>query len=161
MADTEIVQPHTQSASRLSSWNPQRWRGGGASLSALAYAKDPAQDISEVHGHARLNMKDDSYIQDSIPGDILSSTRKISKTDIEYVSDEVSEWRELARLLPEDPITEEELHSIKRLHHSSRDRVRSVLELWRHKCHGSATLGSLVESLHLLGYSELAMTLKP
>ncbi|XP_077502986.1 uncharacterized protein LOC144113652 isoform X3 [Amblyomma americanum] len=63
-------------------------------------AKDPAQDISEVHGHARLNMKDDSYIQDSIPGDILSSTRKISKTDIEYVSDEVSEWRELARLLP-------------------------------------------------------------
>ncbi|XP_077502987.1 uncharacterized protein LOC144113652 isoform X4 [Amblyomma americanum] len=124
-------------------------------------AKDPAQDISEVHGHARLNMKDDSYIQDSIPGDILSSTRKISKTDIEYVSDEVSEWRELARLLPEDPITEEELHSIKRLHHSSRDRVRSVLELWRHKCHGSATLGSLVESLHLLGYSELAMTLKP
>ncbi|CAN8024523.1 unnamed protein product [Ixodes persulcatus] len=61
----------------------------------------------------------------------------------------------------EEPITEEELHYIRLQHHSTSERVKSVLELWRNKCHGSATLGSLVESLHLLGYSELAMMLQP
>ncbi|XP_029825943.2 uncharacterized protein LOC115311421 isoform X2 [Ixodes scapularis] len=80
---------------------------------------------SEVHGHARLSMQDDSYIQDAIPKNSLNSTRKINKLDIEYVSKEVVEWRDLARLLPEEPITEEELHYIRLQHHSASEREAS------------------------------------
>lgn len=110
----------------------------------------------------RLSINDDSYILDEIPADVLNSTRKINRTDIEYICSEVSEWKELARLLPEEPITEEELHGIKHSHHGDRwGSTASVLELWRQKCHENATVGSLAESLHLLGYTQVAMALRP
>ncbi|XP_064466445.1 uncharacterized protein LOC135377736 [Ornithodoros turicata] len=114
------------------------------------------------HAQLRLSINDDSYILDDIPADVLNSKRKISKSDIDYICNEVLDWEELARLLPEEPISTEELREIKQGHHRDRrSSARDVLMLWRQKCHESATVGSLAESLHLLGYSQVAMALKP